>query len=261
MAARLPHGRSRHGRSKSARSSGSGFSAYPAQRAFRAGLRDLGYQEGRDVVIEYRWADGDYDRLPALLAELIASKVDIIVTHGSPGSLAASRATTTIPIVIAVVGDAIGVGLVSTLARPGGNLTGSTFFQPELSAKRLELIKEAMPNTTEIGTLLNLANPMNGPILPQMSDVAGSLGVRLHQFDARRPADFEAVVDAMAARSAPSCSTTMQCCRRSGDSQACIAAPPALNRVSRLCRRGRHVGLWRELSRSFPARGVFRRQS
>jgi putative ABC transport system substrate-binding protein len=158
------------------------------------------YQEGRDVVIEYRWADGDYDRLPALLAELIASKVDVIVTHGSPGSLAASRATTTIPIVVAVVGDAIGVGLVSNLARPGGNLTGSTFFQPELSAKRLELIKEAMPNLTEIGTLLNLANPMNGPILPQMSDVAGSLGVRLHQFDARRPADFEAVVDAMAAR-------------------------------------------------------------
>jgi putative tryptophan/tyrosine transport system substrate-binding protein len=168
--------------------------------AFRSGLRDLGYQEGRDVVIEYRWADGDYDRIPALLAELIASKVDVIVTHGSPGAMAARDAATSIPIVVAVVGDAIGMGLVSNLARPGGNLTGSTFFQPELSAKRLELLKEAIPSLTEVGTLLNLANPMNGPVLPQMSEVASSLRVKLHQFDARRPADFEVVVDAMAAR-------------------------------------------------------------
>jgi putative tryptophan/tyrosine transport system substrate-binding protein len=168
--------------------------------AFRAGLRELGYQEGRDVVIEYRWANGDYDRLPALAAELIASKVDLIVTHGTPGAQAARQATTTIPIVVAVVGDAIGVGLVSNLARPGGNITGSTFFQPELSAKRLELLKEAMPNLTEAGTLLNLANPMNGPVLPQMSEVARSLGLKLHEFVARHAADFEAVVDAMAAR-------------------------------------------------------------
>src|SRR5882672_1731320 len=101
--------------------------------AFRAGLRDLGYQEGRDFIIEYRWADGNYDRLPALLADLVRLKVDVIVTHGVPGVLAAKQATSTIPIVIAVVGDALGTGLVSSLARPGGNVTGLTFFQPELA--------------------------------------------------------------------------------------------------------------------------------
>jgi putative ABC transport system substrate-binding protein len=94
--------------------------------AFRAGLRDLGYREGRDFVIEYRWADGDYDRLPSLLDDLIRLKVDVIVTHGTPGVLAAKRATTTIPIVCAVVGDALRSGIVSSLARPGGNVTGLT---------------------------------------------------------------------------------------------------------------------------------------
>ena len=115
--------------------------------AFRAGLRDLGYQEGRNVVIEYRWADGKYDRLPALFAELIGLRVDVIVTHGTPGGMAAKQATSTIPIVMAAVGDALGSGLVSSLARPGGNVTGLTFFQPELLAKRLELLKEAMPRS------------------------------------------------------------------------------------------------------------------
>ena len=89
---------------------------------------------------------------------------------------------------------------MSNLARPGGNITGSTFFQPELSAKRLELLKEALPNLTDAGTLLNLANPMNGPVLPQMSEVASSRGLKLHEFDARSPDDFAAVVDAMATK-------------------------------------------------------------
>ena len=129
--------------------------------AFRAGLGDLGYQEGRDFVIEYRWADGNYDRLPALLADLIRLKVDVIVTHGTPGVLAAKQATTTIPIVMAVVGDALGSGIVSSLARPGGNVTGLTFFNPELAAKRLELLKETLPGLTDVGLLLNLANPIN----------------------------------------------------------------------------------------------------
>jgi len=93
--------------------------------AFRAGLRDLGYQEGRDIVIEYRWADSHYDRLPALLAELINLNVDVIVTHGTPGVTAAKQATSTIPIVIAVVGDAVASGLVASLARPGGNASST----------------------------------------------------------------------------------------------------------------------------------------
>lgn len=168
--------------------------------AFRAGLRDLGYQEGRDFVIEYRWADGNYDRLPALLADLIRLKVDVIVTHGTPGVLAAKQATTTIPIVMAVVGDALGLGIVSNLARPGGNVTGLTFFNPELAAKRLELLKETMPDLTDVGLLLNLANPINESILPEMSRFAQPLKLELHQFDVRAPAEFEGAFAAMAAK-------------------------------------------------------------
>ena len=168
--------------------------------AFRAGLRDLGYQEGRDFVIEYRWADNNYDRLPTLLADLVRLNVDVIVTHGTPGSLAAKKATTTIPVVFAVVGDALGSGIVSSLARPEANVTGSTYFNPELAAKRLELLKEAMPGLTNVGILLNLANPMNEPILPKMSSVAQSLRLELHQFDVRAPTEFEEAFAAMAAK-------------------------------------------------------------
>ena len=168
--------------------------------AFRAGLRDLGYQEGRDFVIEYRWADNNYDRLPTLLADLVRLNVDVIVTHGTPGSLAAKKATTKIPVVFAVVGDALGSGIVSSLARPEANVTGSTYFNPELAAKRLELLKEAMPGLTNVGILLNLANPMNEPILPKMSLVAQSLRLGLHQFDVRAPTEFEKAFAAMAAK-------------------------------------------------------------
>jgi putative ABC transport system substrate-binding protein len=168
--------------------------------AFRAGLRDLGYQEGRNVVIEYRWADGKYDRLPALFADLIGQRVDVIVTHGTPGVRAARQASSTIPIVIAVVGDALGSGLVSSLSRPGGNVTGLTFFQPELAAKRIELLKESVPNLEDIGILLNSANPMNETTLPLVTKAAQSLKLTLHQFDIRDPADLETVFAAMAAR-------------------------------------------------------------
>jgi putative ABC transport system substrate-binding protein len=111
--------------------------------AFRAGLRDLGYEEGRNIVIEFRWADGHYERLPALFAELIRLNVDVIVTHGTPGGLAAKQATTKIPIVFATAGDAVASGLVASLARPGGNVTGSTYFIPELSANKLSAVGAA----------------------------------------------------------------------------------------------------------------------
>jgi putative ABC transport system substrate-binding protein len=114
--------------------------------ALRAGLRDLGDVEGKNIVIEYRWAEGKYDRLPDLVAELVALKVDVIVTSGgTPPALAAKQATTTIPIVMAGTGDAVAAGLVSSLARPGGNITGLTDFVPELMAKRLELLKGGHP--------------------------------------------------------------------------------------------------------------------
>ncbi len=168
--------------------------------AFRTGLRDLGYHEGSDLIVEYRWADSDYARLPALLAELINLKVDVIVTHGTAGGMAAKQATSTIPIVIAVVGDAVASGLVASLARPGGNVTGLTFFQPELNAKRLELLKETVPDLMDVGVLLNPNNQMNEPVLPQVANVAQSLGIRLHQFNAREPREFEAAFTDMKAK-------------------------------------------------------------
>jgi putative ABC transport system substrate-binding protein len=168
--------------------------------AFRTGMRDLGYLEGHNVTIDYRWADSDYGRLPALLAELIDLKVDVIVTHGTPGALAAKQATSTIPIVIAVVGDAVASGVVASLAHPGGNVTGLTFFQPELNAKRLELLKEAMPDLMDVGVLLNPSNQMNEPVLPEVARVSESLKLRLHQFDARAPGDFDGAFATMNAK-------------------------------------------------------------
>jgi putative tryptophan/tyrosine transport system substrate-binding protein len=168
--------------------------------AFRAGLRDLGYEEGRNIVIEYRWAEERYDRLPALFAEVVRLNVDVIVTHGTPGALAAKQATNTIPIVMAAIADAEASGVVASLARPGGNVTGLTIFVPELAAKRLELLKETMPNLTDVGILLNAINPANEPILPAIRRTAEPLKLKLHQFGVREPAEFEAAFAEMAAK-------------------------------------------------------------
>src|SRR5712692_5969368 len=121
--------------------------------AFRQGLRDLGYVEGRNVVIEYRDAEGKYERLPALAAELVALKVDVIVVTNTPAALAAKQATRTIPIVLAWVGDAVGSGLVTSLARPGSNVTGLSFLAPELVGKRLELLKQVVPGVSRVAAL------------------------------------------------------------------------------------------------------------
>jgi putative tryptophan/tyrosine transport system substrate-binding protein len=114
------------------------------------GLRDLGYVEGKNIVIEFRWAEGNYDRLRDLADELVRRKVDVLVTHGTPGTRLAKQATKTIPIVMTLSGDAVGTGLVTSLNRPGGNVTGSTYFSPELNAKQLELLKEAVPSITQV---------------------------------------------------------------------------------------------------------------
>jgi putative ABC transport system substrate-binding protein len=112
---------------------------------FREGLRELGYDEGRNVVIEYRWAEAKYERLPALIAELIALKVDVIVTAGTPAALAVKKATTSVPLVMVAVGDPVGTGVVASLARPGGNITGLTSIAVDLEGKRLELLREVIP--------------------------------------------------------------------------------------------------------------------
>src|SRR6266516_3637016 len=167
----------------------------------RAGLRDLGYVEGKNVVIEFRWADGRYERLPELAAELVRLNVDVLLTHGVPGTLAAKAATRTIPIVIMVVGDALATGLVESLARPGGNVTGSTFFNPEIMAKRLEVIREIIPNITDVAVLLNPDNPISGPSLQAIATAAGPLKARLFPVEVRRPNDFETAFAAITKKS------------------------------------------------------------
>jgi putative ABC transport system substrate-binding protein len=146
--------------------------------------------------------EGKYDRLPELAAELAHLKVDLIVTHGTPGTLAAKRTTATIPIVMAVSGDAVATGLVASVARPGGNITGPTFFFPELNAKRVELLKETAPRVTRVAVLINPDNPAIGPALKAMELAAKSLKVELQQVEVRGPDEFESAFSAMVKRRA-----------------------------------------------------------
>jgi putative ABC transport system substrate-binding protein len=128
--------------------------------AFRDGLRELGYVEGQNVVIEYRWAEGDYSRLPALIAELVAQKVDVIVTAGTPATLAVKKAATSIPLVMVAVGDPVGTKIVPSLSHPGGNITGLTSISTEMDGKRLELLREVVPRVSHIAVLWNPASPL-----------------------------------------------------------------------------------------------------
>ena len=168
--------------------------------ALRAGLRDLGYVEGKNIVIEFRGAEGNYDRLPDLAVELARFKPDVIVTLGQKAAVAAKHATTTIPIVFPNVSDAVATGLVASLARPGANMTGSTFFGPELMAKQLELLREAVPRMAQVAVLQNPANSSSGPNLRAMEIAAKSLKLGLQHFDVRGPNEFDSVFAAMAKR-------------------------------------------------------------
>jgi putative ABC transport system substrate-binding protein len=166
--------------------------------AFRSGLRDLGWIEGRNLVIEFRWAEGNYDRLPVLAEELLRLNVDVLVTHGAAGALAAKKATSTVPIVVTAVGDMLALGLVSGLSRPGGNVTGLSLFAAELTAKRLELIKEAVPSVTRVGILLNPGNASTQFVLSETEATAKATSVELRAFEVRQPTDFARVFAAMA---------------------------------------------------------------
>ena len=168
--------------------------------ALRAGLRELGYVEGKNIVIEDRWADNDYARLPGLAAELVKTNIDVIVTHSTPGVRAAKQATTTIPIVMAAIGDALAFGVVTSLARPGGNITGTTFFTPEMSAKRLEIIKDALPRARRIAVLHNPGNPLAETSLKAMELTAKSLKMELLRFPVSKPEEFDGAFAAMAAK-------------------------------------------------------------
>jgi putative ABC transport system substrate-binding protein len=127
---------------------------------FREGLHDHGYVEGRNLVVEYRWAEGEYGRFPALIAELLALKVAVIVTAGTPAALAVKKATRSVPLVMIAVGDPVGTGIVPSLSQPGGNITGVTSIAPEMEGKRLELLREVVPSVSSIAVLWNAANPI-----------------------------------------------------------------------------------------------------
>jgi len=160
--------------------------------AFRQGLRDLGYAEGHNILIEYRWAEGRYDRLPEFAAELVRLKVDVLLTAGTPGALAAKQATQTIPIVMAVSGDAVGTGLVQSLARPGGNITGLTRMTRDLDGKRLELLKEVVPSLSRVAILLNPANPISARGWSEAQSPAKALRLKLEPAEVKAAEEFEA---------------------------------------------------------------------
>ena len=164
----------------------------------RAGLADYGYVEGKNLVIEWRWADGKDERLDELAADLVRIKADVIVSHAGNPVLAAKRATASIPIVIGASGDAVAMGLVASLAKPGGNVTGSTFFNTELMAKRLEIIKDVLPRLTHAAVLLHPDARLSPVIHQAMVPAAKSLKLALHRFDVRNPEELDGAFAAMA---------------------------------------------------------------
>jgi ABC-type uncharacterized transport system substrate-binding protein len=171
--------------------------ASPFAEAFRQGLRGLGYVEGQNIALEERWAEGRFDRLPSLAAELVRLKVDIIVTASTPAAQAGQQATKSIPIVLTNVSDPVESGLVSSLARPGGNVTGLSLMHPDLSGKRLELLKEVVPKLSRVAVLSNPANPIMPPLLRETEAAARALRVQLQVVEVRDPTDFDSAFSAM----------------------------------------------------------------
>jgi len=163
-------------------------------RAFRQGLGETGYAEGRNVAIEFRWAEGQHNRLPALAADLVARQVAVIVAPGgAPGALAAKSATTTIPIVFEMGADPVAIGLVDNLNRPGGNLTGVSSLNVQVTPKRLEILHEVVPAAAEIAVLVNPTSPTTDSQLRNLQAAARALGLQLHVLHASTERDFDAV--------------------------------------------------------------------
>ena len=160
-------------------------------QAFRQGLVDAGYVEGRDVVIEWRVANGDYHQIPELIADLVQRRVDVIVVISTPAAQAAQRATSTIPIVLALVADPVGSGLVTSLAHPGGNITGLSLMTAELATKRLQLLKEAIPQLTRVAILWNPNTAFHKGVNEQLKVSALLLSIKLNFVSARIPQEFD----------------------------------------------------------------------
>jgi putative ABC transport system substrate-binding protein len=159
-------------------------------QAFRQGLLDAGYAEGRDVVIEWRSANGDYARVPEFVTDLVQRKVEVIVVDTTVATRALKRATSTIPIVMSVVADPVGSGLVASLAHPGENVTGLSLMMPDLTAKRLQLLKEAIPRVARVAVLWNSDSPFHTKLLQELKAAATSLSIELTFVNVRRPEEF-----------------------------------------------------------------------
>jgi putative ABC transport system substrate-binding protein len=162
--------------------------------ALRKGLRALGYVEGQNLVFEYRSAEGRGERFAAFAAELVAAKVDLIVTRGTPALLAASKATTTIPIVMAAIGEQPGQGIVATLARPGGNVTGLSAFVTELTGKRTEMLREIVPKVSRIAALLDMGNPVSAAQWKETQIAVQSMGMQSQLLDVRKAEQLEPAI-------------------------------------------------------------------
>jgi putative tryptophan/tyrosine transport system substrate-binding protein len=166
--------------------------------ALRSGLRDLGYFEGENILIEFRWAEGSYDRLAEFAAEFEHLKVDVLVTHGTPGTMAAKRAAPNTAIVAAAIGDPVATGVVSGIAQPGGNITGLAHFSPELSVKRVEILTQSLPHLKRAAILLNPDNALVKPILVAVEAAANSFGVAVQRLEVRGPSEFSGVLSSLA---------------------------------------------------------------
>jgi putative ABC transport system substrate-binding protein len=177
--------------------------------AFFETLRELGWIEGENVVFSHRYAENRLERLPELAAELVHLNVDVIVTAGTLAPLAAKRATTTIPIVMMAAGDPLGSGLVASLARPGGNVTGMSLMTPHLGGKRLELLKEVLPRLSSVAVLWNAANPYPAIVFRETQAAARTLGIEVQSLEVRSPNDIDAAFEA-ARRQTPDALITVE---------------------------------------------------
>jgi len=167
--------------------------------AARQGLRELGYVEGQNIALEVRWAEGRYERLPELVAEMVRFNVDVLVVASTPGALAVKNATRTIPVVMVAVSDPVGSGLVASLARPGSNFTGLGMLNPEISGKRSELLKESLPGISRVAVLTNPGNPSHDRFWKETQAAARTLGLQLQSIKVRAPENFDEAFQAAAA--------------------------------------------------------------
>ncbi|HXV78364.1 MAG TPA: ABC transporter substrate-binding protein [Candidatus Binatia bacterium] len=226
--------------------------------AFRQGLRDLGYVEGKNIVIEWRSAEGNLDRMPTLAAELVQLKVDVIVTAGSRATRATKAATVTIPIVMAQVGDPLANRFVASLARPGGNITGLSTLAPELSGKRLEILKEVVPKLSRVAVVGTSTSPSNAQVFKEIEIAAGAFGVTLQYLDVLTARDIESALRAASKGQADAVLEMVSGFIRDGQRKE-IAALAIKSRLPLMHERGEHVEAGGLMSDGVSLPDLFRR--